>query len=288
MFLRFKKYYLKALEKDSISINLYTKWSKEKSYVNDYSFFEIVVTEYDSDLAFEKAYQIVQLAVSLINCGNSWTTFSLLGSLHGLSEILSPPGVFCFSKGDEYLYFLGFRDFPHEVIKFNNSKFKRFKWFHDRITQLPSDNPIRKKLPDILLLYHLALIDQDPSIAFLKFWMGLEKMTLMHQGDREEKVVKRIKSIIKFPYAFYETKLDTLFTKRNKLVHEGAFELVSPNDVNLVKMIYEKLFIFLLHQCKLKRTLNELDIIYELRGRAIKEINEYKKMSGYLLKHRPR
>ena len=104
---------------------------------------------------------------------------------------------------------------------------------------------LKKLSEESLKLYFDAMIEKNLEISFLKFWILIEK--ILKQGGKitDESLIKMIRHIIREKHL--KPVVDSLYKKRNDLVHEFKTDYISQFDRNLIKAIAESNILLLLN-----------------------------------------
>jgi len=107
-------------------------------------------------------------------------------------------------------------------------------------------NKLKKLSKESLKLYFEAMTEKNLEISFLKFWVLIEK--ILKQGGKitDKSLIKMIKYII-IKQKHLEPVVDSLYKKRNDLVHEFKTDYISQFDRNLTKVIAESNILLLLN-----------------------------------------
>jgi len=85
-----------------------------------------------------------------------------------------------------------------------------------------------------------AVTSTDREDAFLHYWRGAERLTLMSETETTSTVVKRAKTVTASSDGVSQSSVSY---KRNKLVHEGDSVEITTDDTNIVKDMLEELIL---------------------------------------------
>ena len=152
-----------------------------------------------------------------------------------LSRVQSPKGTFIFDRHGNYSRYDSRGDLPREVERLSVDNMRLLKSAYARY-KMTMKSDLGGVMSESIVLSHGAVSDGTSAFAFLKLWMGLEKMMLMKQGMKEEDVIRRILNIFKLPHKVNKPWMELLLKKRNTLVHEGTVGEIHRTDVNYAKM----------------------------------------------------
>jgi len=268
-------------ENDWIRINSRTIWSQERSNLQDYSFLTIRTSAKDEGCALASTYSVAEMFVSLLSLSRVFGVSRMSDEEASLSHIQSPKGTFIFDSQNNFSRFDSRGDLPREVERLSNDTMRVFKSVYDRY-KMATRSQLGTVVSESIVLYHRAVTDETFAFAFLKLWMGLEKMMLMKQGLKEEDVIRRVSTIFKLPYKVSRPLMDLLLKKRNALVHEGTVSQIHRTDVNYAKWLFETVLSVTLRQSQLRRTPRQAEIFLRLTGLTDAELKDYRKIAGYV------
>jgi hypothetical protein len=266
-------------------VNLRTIWSAERSNLEEYSYLTTQTSARDQGHALATAFNVAELFVSLLSLSNSFGVSRMSSEEAPLTRIQSPKGAFIFDRLGNYFGFDSRGDLPREVerLSVDNMRLLKSAYANYKMT-MKSD--LGGVMSESIVLYHRAVSDETFAFAFLKLWMGLEKMMLMKQGMKEEEVIRRISNIFMLPHKVNKPLMEILLKKRNTLVHEGTVGKIHRTDVNYIKWLFEIVFSALLRQSQLKRTRRQLEIFLRFVGVNEAELKDNRKIASYVLEWR--
>jgi hypothetical protein len=159
-------------------------------------------------------------------------------------------------------YFRNVHD-KHEII---SSPFEK-DWGDkiDRIRELlnrfenSTNSKVKNLIEQLIHFYNLALDETEPNFRFLYFWQILENIFRESEDDKFDKIIKRSKNMSKND-RIVSKKIDILFRKRNKLVHDGDNKYIENEDVNQIKYIVDSTILGLVYNFEQYKT--KYDLIY--------------------------
>jgi len=124
----------------------------------------------------------------------------------------------------------------------SDGNYKRLKAILDLFGK--QDKKILEISEDSLKLYLEAISEKQLEISFLKFWIITER--ILKQGGKRNDIslLNVLKKIIKEKHL--KRMVDSLYKKRNDLVHEFKVNYISQQDRNLAKAISESVVLFLI------------------------------------------
>jgi hypothetical protein len=121
-------------------------------------------------------------------------------------------------------------------------------YLYDIITQI-NNNKLLDVLYYVFSLYYTATLEERLEYSFFNFWIISECLIKSSGKRKDEKVLRVINRIVKFykKDAFLSKRINFLYQKRNKLVHEGEMDIINQYDRNLSKLIVDCLLSFYLY-----------------------------------------
>lgn len=232
-----------------------------------FSYFIVIVYGRDIQSSFNRANSIMELYRGIINLSDSsgritWQLgtsqgdpFSKYGpskkmlvfdsenkfltyyfrTVHKRHELISAP----FEK-DRANEIIGIRELFNRFEKSTNSKFKNL-------------------IEQLIHSYNLALDETEAHFRFLYFWQILENIFRENANEKFDDITKRIKNMSKHD-KITSKKIDTLFRKRNRFVHEGDTKYIESVDVNQIKNIVDSVLLNLVNNFNEYKT--KQDLIY--------------------------
>lgn len=120
--------------------------------------------------------------------------------------------------------------------------------FHDIIKGI-ENSKLLEVLYGAFSLYCLATSEKKLEYSFFKFWIISEYLIKGSSKRKDEQLLRLIKRIVKFykKDELLNKRIDFLYKKRNKLVHEGETDSIQQDDRNLSKLIADCLLDFYLY-----------------------------------------
>jgi hypothetical protein len=140
---------------------------------------------------------------------------------------------------------------------------------HDIIIQIDNDG-LLNVLYYVFSLYYTATLEERLEYSFFEFWIISEYLIKSSGKRKDEKVLRVIKRIVEFykKDAFLSKRINFLYQKRNKLVHEGEMDVINQYDRNLSKLIVDCLLSFYLYSIQhfKLRNLNDFNCLITKMG----------------------
>ncbi|MBI2647413.1 hypothetical protein HYW99_02960, partial [Candidatus Woesearchaeota archaeon] len=124
-----------------------------------------------------------------------------------------------------------------------------------------ADSAIQEIIFKAMSSYYSGLTESRINYSFLNFWTALEIIALKKKGIRHIEIIKRLKSILLDLKDLEEHKIDKLYSIRNNLVHDGAYN-VSQYDRNLLKIYVEIMIEFFMFRL-IKYNVQEIQTIFQ-------------------------
>lgn len=120
------------------------------------------------------------------------------------------------------------------------------------------------------------------NYSFLNFWTSLEAITLKKKGIPHLEITSRLKSILKNLSPLEEHKIDRIYSLRNNLVHDGAYD-ISQYDRNLLKTYAEIMISFFLSQLS-KYDIQEIQTIFQFLQQNSVTLAKSKDLLDFVIK----
>lgn len=116
----------------------------------------------------------------------------------------------------------------------------------------------------------------------MNFWTSLEAITLKKKGIPHLEITRRLKSILKNLSPLEEHKIDRIYSLRNNLVHDGAYD-ISQYDRNLLKTYAEIMISFFLSQLS-KYDIQEIQTIFQFLQQNSVTLAKSKDLLDFVIK----
>lgn len=215
--------------------------------------------------AAEAAWADFRLLRAILNYAREgWSIRYHFGKPAPWSTVRPPRFMFVFDEGGNLLEH-GETDEHHDrsVVALKSREKASFEMFLKRMNELQG-NSLQDTLASALVTYGAALDETDPAYVFLGLWTVLELLALKRYGLPESDVCKRMASL-SLPDHRERMKdtLSAILTKRNSLVHDGAFHEFSEEDVNELKPIVDQVVRFILEHAPALKEKRGLENLYE-------------------------
>ncbi len=160
-----------------------------------------------------------------------------------------------------------------------------YKFFKKILNLLANQTPkIRSITESKLKLYLDAVTEKQLEISFLKFWVIIESTIKLKNKKRGAVVVSSLKKLL--AEKELEPLIDSLYAKRNLLVHEFEADYISQQDRSLVKIFVDKIMLFLIDQPIKLRNPQELKMWIDNAFFSDEELIKRKDIITKLLKKR--
>jgi hypothetical protein len=257
-----------------------------------FSYFIVIVYGKDVHSSFEQANSMIELYRGFINLRDSGGRITWqFGTSQGnpFSKYGPSKKMLVFDSKNNFLayYFRNVHD-RHEII---SSPFKK-DWGDeiDRIRELfnrfenSTNLKFKNLIEQLIHSYNLALDETEPHFRFLYFWQILENIFRESGDDKFDKIIKRIKNMSKNDKNV-SIIIDILFSKRNKLVHDGDTKYIEDEDVSQIKNIVDSTILGLVYnfeQYKTKHDLiyyfNNVDLKLDVIDEKIKSLQRIKQL----------
>ncbi len=189
------------------------------------------------------------------------------------------------------------------IFAFKEESYSGYYYFEDksdnRETYNLSDDDIRnlntfvkqfnqanKKKQEVLFktisLYYSGLTEKEINYSFLNFWKSLEFITLKKKGTPHLEITRRLKSIIKNLTPLDEYIIDRIYSLRNNLIHDGAYD-ISQYDRNLLKTYTEGMIKFFMFQLS-KYEIQEIQTIFQFLQKDKVTLTKSKDLLDFVIK----
>ncbi len=217
------------------------KFKLEKLTKSKYRYIKVVLWARNKTFAEQIATKYATLILGFVAYSQNYGNFSvtIIGIPKELTQ-LKLNYIFVF-KGYAYLGHCYFDDRSDNKKVYNLSQpdISNLNKFVKQFNKI--DNKIQEILFKVMNLYYSGLTEKRINYSFLNFWMGLEIIALKKKGIPHYEIIKRLKSILVNLKPIEEHKIERIYSLRNNLIHDGAYN-VSQYDRNLLK-IYVEIFI---------------------------------------------
>lgn len=174
--------------------------------------------------------------------------------------------------------------FRNEIL---NSVAKNAALFKGKKTK----NSTKDILANGLQLYSQALRETMPHRRLIGFWQLAELLTLSEKSSGKTDIVSErlaghnqlfLADGIGLKHALQE-----IGTKRNTIVHRGVYDKASSTDVDLLKLVCESAFAFILKHINKFKTVEDLDLYYQHRNRDLMSLKQLRRNLSNLISLKP-
>ncbi|KUK72687.1 HEPN domain-containing protein [Methanobacterium sp. 42_16] len=153
---------------------------------------------------------------------------------------------------------------------------KSCNYFHDIIKQI-ENSKLLEVLYCAFALYYLATSEKKLEYSFFKFWIISEYLIKGSSKRKDEQLLRLIKRIVNFykKDELLNKRIDFLYKKRNKLVHEGETDGIRQDDRNLSKLIADCLldfYLYSIHHFKVNN-LNDFNFLITNIGKEVNNLD---------------
>jgi len=232
-----------------------------------FSYFIVIVYGRDPQSSFNQANSVIEFYRGLINLKDSggrkiWQ----FGTFQGVPFSKYGPSkkMLVFDSKNKLLTYY-FRDIHerHDQISapFEKDWMAEINGIRELFNKFKNcaDTKFKNLIEQLIHSYNLALDETEPHFKFLYFWQILENIFRENANEKYDNITKRIKNMYKNDKT--ESKIiDTLFRKRNKIVHDGDIRHIELEDVNQIKKIVDFVLLGLVYNIDEYKT--KQDLIY--------------------------
>lgn len=149
-------------------------------------------------------------------------------------------------------------------------------------------NQANKKIQEVLFkaicLYYSGLTEKRINYSFLSFWTSLEVISLKKKGMPHVEITRRLKSILVNLSPLGEHKIDRIYSLRNNLIHDGAYD-ISQYDRNLLKTYAENMIEFFMFQLS-EYDIEEIQTIFQFLQKDNATLAKSKGLIDFVIKLR--
>jgi len=146
------------------------------------------------------------------------------------------------------------------------------------------DKKIKEISEDSLKLYLEAITEKQLELSFLKFWIITERIIKQGGKRKDDSLILILKKIIKEKHL--KRMIDSLYRKRNDMVHEFKINYISQQDRNLAKAIAEQTILFLIDPPTKIKNLEEFKILIDNVFSSKENLKAKRKIINKLIKNK--
>ncbi|MCK5024428.1 MAG: hypothetical protein KAR56_02300 [Thermoplasmata archaeon] len=265
---------------------------KEVSKINhNYTYLVGNYIDKDEHDAVNKFMNKVELFRAVLNFNSMWFKHKGIFQSQPIYEPLSkvPPEriVFAFNKKEDVrkIYWNPDTDWTYPVpYKKVDDAFAII----NQIDKIKSDE-IRELVWGAISLYQMALDMCSRAHGFLHLWQILELISLSNDEDKpltDDKIIKRIKSIMPQDNDIHKDILNPFMKKRNYLVHTGETSYFRLEEVMWLKNTCDNAINFLICNGNVFKDKQHLKEFYIQCNNSDKELSRRKKVINLIIKER--
>lgn len=253
---------------------------EQKRTVLDYSYLVFEISEVNIVSAIKTAEDNLEHLRGIINLSQYY------GSIHhhyygGIpvpktESIFQPPKIIMLYDANKIFlkdYFnIGFFDYNINELKKDRNAFLNNTI--DEINSIP-ECPLKRRLFRALRKYNSGLDGNVSGTSFLEYWKIFELIALSDEEERgmpENKVAKRMASLIKDDQEFHQDTFNALCDKRNYIAHEGSLPEFDQEELNIIRKYCEGVISFLIWGAKNLEDESTLNFYYENISKPNKDL----------------
>jgi len=260
------------------------KFKFEKLTKSKYKYIKVILWARNKNFAEQVATKYATLILGFIaysqNYGNSSVT--IIGIPKELTQ-LKLNYIFVF-KEDSFVGYCFFEDKSDDkkIYELGQADITNLNKFVSQFNK--TDSKIQEILYKAINLYYSGLTEKRINYSFLNFWTALEILSLKKKGVPHIEIIKRLKSILINLQPLEEHKIDRIYSLRNNLVHDGAYN-ISQYDRNLLKIYLEffmEFFIFNLSNYNIQ----EIQTIFQFLQKDNATLKNSKNLIDFVIKLR--
>lgn len=260
------------------------KFKFEKLTKSKYKYIKVILYARNKNFAEQTATKYANLILGFIsysqNYGNSSVT--IIGIPKELTQ-LKANYIFVF-KSDNFQGYYYFEDKSDDkkVYELSKADISNLNKFVEKFNK--ADSKIQEVLFKTINLYYSGLTEKRINYSFLNFWTALEIIALKKKGIPHFEIIKRLKSILVNLKPLEEHKIDRIYSLRNNLIHDGAYN-ISQYDRNLMKIYIEFFIEFFLFNLT-DFNIQEIQTIFQFMQKDNATLKNSKNLIDFVIKLR--
>lgn len=260
------------------------KFKFQKLTKSKYKYIKVILYARNKNFAEQTATKYANLILGFIsysqNYGNSSVT--IIGIPKELTQ-LKANYIFVF-KSDIFqgYYFFEDKSDDKKVYDLSKADISNLNKFVEKFNK--ADSKIQEILFKTINLYYSGLTEKRINYSFLNFWTALEIIALKKKGIPHFEIIKRLKSILVNLKPLEEHKIDRIYSLRNNLIHDGAYN-ISQYDRNLMK-IYIEFFIEFFLSNLTDYNIQEIQTIFQFIQKDNTTLKNSKSLIDFVIKLR--
>lgn len=288
--IKFKDIVIEIKHYDDIKVLLEADKLKEQFKYGEqftkskYKYIKVTIWARNQNYAQETSTRYVNLILGFVAYSQNYqhSTITVMGIPKALTE-LKLSYIFVFKEGaySGYYYFEDKSD-DKKVYDLSDADIKNLNEFVKQF------NSADKKIQDIIYksisLYYQGLTEKRINYSFLNFWTSLEIISLKKKGVPHIEIINRLKSILIGSTSLEEHKIDKIYSLRNNLIHDGAYN-VSQYDRNLLKIYVEIMIEFFMFKL-IKRNIQEIQTAFQFLQKDNATLEKSKDLIDFVIKLR--
>jgi hypothetical protein len=260
------------------------KFKFQKLTKSKYKYIKVILYARNKNFAEQTATKYANLILGFIsysqNYGNSSVT--IIGIPKELTQ-LKANYIFVF-KSDNFqgYYFFEDKSDDKKVYELSKADISNLNKFVEKFNK--ADSKIQEILFKTINLYYSGLTEKRINYSFLNFWTALEIIALKKKGIPHFEIIKRLKSILVNLKPLEEHKIDRIYSLRNNLIHDGAYN-ISQYDRNLMKIYLEFFIEFFLFNLT-GYNIQEIQTIFQFMQKDNTTLKNSKSLIDFVIKLR--
>lgn len=251
----------------------------------------VMYTDYSSpnyEMAFEEVKSRFEVMRGLLNLALKYHKIVLLHIGRPTpNAVVRPPKFFLIYTEEKKLqiFYYTLEQYIEPTLTLEENRLDLFYKLIREYNQ-KKDNPIKRVFEDAVKLYVSSLDLYENKYALLHLWQVLEILTLKDvENISEKKVCQRVKSIFNYDILVSDI-MDSLYEKRNSMVHGSIDVSIDDIDLQLLREIVEELILFVFGNINLIDSRYKLNYFYENIPLNTIQLDEKQEIINYIKKLR--
>lgn len=257
------------------------KFKFEKFTKSKYKYIKVILWARNKNFAEQIATKYATLLLGFIAYSQNYrnSPVTIIGIPHELTQLkLNYIFVFHNAVYVGHYYFEDKSD-DKKIYDLSQADISNLNKFSKQFNK--TDAKIQEVLFKTMNLYYSGLTEKRINYSFLNFWTALEIIALKKKGILHIEIIKRLKSIIVNLSPLEEHKIDRIYSLRNNLVHDGAYN-ISQYDRNLLKVYIELFIEFFMFQLS-DKNIQEIQTIFQFLQNDSPTLKKSKELIDYVI-----
>jgi hypothetical protein len=220
-------------------------YNKKHEFISKYSLVSIYIYDYDPQYCINKATEIYQKFLGLLNLALHFSTNSFRMGLYqkcSYSNLTGMNIIFILYKNKFVSRRTIIQYSNADGVSFNQRSFSRLDYLYKKIRSLDKRYDLFPEIQKFLLLYQGAMKSPEIDVQFLSFWEIIELFLKRNINDNNDQIINRAKWIFNNDWVIREN-IELIREKRNDLVHGGTTSF-GIEDIHHIQYIAESIFQF--------------------------------------------